>query len=1160
MSSRGQIQTWRLQPSNRPTATVEDKSVFVSGTNLLFSMVSQSIDALSFSVSGLYGVYRADTNQFVPITSFGFNPQCGSYNLFGQWQIKQYGSPLVYDSVLNSGQKAQIFTQAQHPAGTFLDHCGGTFVYPGLIDTSARSSLAACPFVPAGQTVENHNFLLSEFHHTPLSGLLNGSKALNMSLTGGLDLWATVGHFYEVFQSTFTVGGVKLGDQWVITPANDTTGVINPWSPGEMIGIDTSQYRIAIADPVLWVVYRVADSDPSISSILYPNVTVNPVPMNVDKNFRQAYMLNDELVRSMYFTVADRDRVYQDVFGPFTTLSMCVKDTSLLANNTRQFYAFPTSIVNPKANNSEVMPDELCLTPLLTAGHNSNFQETYLGGSITYNYDESGNGMTMENVILSFSWLTMNYPNALWPFNAPGTDKTTSFGFNLYRQYNLDLPVNAQDLTDYGLGTAGSYDKLLQTVMNPVMKFYTYKNASPSLEVRLTLSTTETAVVNKEASIVTSTTQKAKNVPRELHLRSAPGVSTIVREVKTRLLAQKISNPPQNTLMYQIQKPDTGLEGRSFLYFRMDYGATLPQYPVTVQAHGFTSQFLNTDVPNALTYQEAYAAPPQAFGLTSTNAYGWSRVLLVTSSTVTDAGLNPHNWANACAYLRGPTAFGGDSRYIRGYEIILPDGVTLQRPDVQRINYLQRFGNGFDDTLRERAYLSGQSYGLVDDGSSDSYLSDVFKNRDNGTKFSSYHSSYCISHKTKSNLSDFPLAAPFRNCIAVHELDEVLRKMQGVSNKTSARRLYNFMLDLRPGAQADLGAITCLPTSIYLSSWADMTTLATPFHNSVTYNLPKPRLWSVVDDEVYMCNNQIFHDAVTQNKIDQDFVLNGVTLDVHDFYFMRHFLEQDPATLSVTLDQLTKEQPISISGYNPRVIHVSHYFATDNSGDLNTYNDMAYGDDQLASFMLLPQYITAKHGCFAYSTVGGINSTATRANKLSSIRSLELEVLIDSSTINNGLYNYGSTPADRVNYAIAYGAFQAIPEWDTTVAADRRCVTWTPLLSDALSSTYRGLLDTPSQYAAYTGNPLLPLNKVVTCYVPDSYQNGALLQVNNVGSIGVNALGKGMVTSAGSATQWEAWHQPRYFCREYAFPQSYSVTFNASSASRKYHYPLQNAM
>ena len=62
------------------------------------------------------------------------------------------------DSVLNSGQKAQIFTQAQHPAGTFWIIAVGTFVYPGLIDTSARSSLAACPFVPAGQTVENHNF------------------------------------------------------------------------------------------------------------------------------------------------------------------------------------------------------------------------------------------------------------------------------------------------------------------------------------------------------------------------------------------------------------------------------------------------------------------------------------------------------------------------------------------------------------------------------------------------------------------------------------------------------------------------------------------------------------------------------------------------------------------------------------------------------------------------------------------------------------------------------------------------------------------------------------------------------------------------------------------------------------------------------------------
>ena len=100
--------------------------------------------------------------------------------------------------------------------------------------------------------------------------------------------------------------------------------------------------------------------------------------------------------------------------------------------------------------------------------------------------------------------------------------------------------------------------------------------------------------------------------------------------------------------MYQIQKPDTGLEGRSFLYFRMDYGATLPQYPVTVRAHGFTSQFVNTDVPNALTYQEAYAAPPQAFGLAATNASGQSRVLLVTSSTVTAAQLNPRNWANAC--------------------------------------------------------------------------------------------------------------------------------------------------------------------------------------------------------------------------------------------------------------------------------------------------------------------------------------------------------------------------------------------------------------------------------------------------------------------------------------------------------------------------------
>ena len=255
-----------------------------------------------------------------------------------------------------------------------------------------------------------------------------------------------------------------------------------------------------------------------------------------------------------------------------------------------------------------------------------------------------------------------------------------------------------------------------------------------------------------------------------------------------------------------------------------------------------------------------------------------------------------------------------------------------------------------------------------------------------------------------------------------------------------------------------------------------------------------------------------------------------------------------------------QEQPISISGYNPRVIHVSHYFATDNSGDLNTYNDMAYGDDQLASFMLLPQYITAKHGCFAYSTVGGINSTATRANKLSSIRSLELEVLIDSSTINNGLYNYGSTLRIVSTMPLPMERFR--PSQNGTPRLPQTAVV-SPGLHCSVMHFHPPIvafLVTPSQYAAYTGNPLLPLNKVVTCYVPDSYQNGALLQVNNVGSIGVNALGKAMVTSAGSATQWEAWHQPRYFCREYAFPQSYSVTFNASSASRKYHYPLQNAM
>ena len=1141
MSESGRYRVFCLAPSNLPRHVSSEISAYGEADVISFQMYPQRLKIVNVSCSGyIVTLDSSDSFKTVPPTTFGLNASTGLIPTFSQVLMTRHASPQVIASVIQQGQQAMVTSLSQQNESSFISYSVGNRVNPGLLDTSimpnhgsTRFDLAAIsPRTPAMSP-------MMHFQFSPLSGALNTDEALDLREMGGMDLHFTVGHWYEVFQSTYTSNAVQdNGMYYWPAPADATT--VNPWTGIGSISKSTTSYRLAVLEPKLWVVCYIPDDAPGVTSYLYPNVTIDKTQMIPTNNLVQSYDLQKVYVREFLWFLQDRTRVYDSQFGPNTNLTMFTQKNQLLINAIPQLYSYPTGTPNQSVTISPVTPDAFVVTAATLDSDVSVYTRVYGGGLLLWDYDNRGNGVLMNRAILTLVWNTFNKEASAWPFNQLPGD-TMASGFPSYRQANVSLPVAATP-------AATSAQNVLvpstnQRLMMPSVKFIGNFTPTSNLELNMVTKSTETAVINGNASTVVAAAKPATRIPAAVNFVSCSGPSNIRRNVVTRVNGQVINNPMTNCDSWQYLLPDSGVLGDVFFNCtpQLDNHSDIQ---LGYEMFSSTMPTAGGGTPNFVGYQ--LAAGTGTFNFTILTAtYADNSTYPALRMTIPQAApavkTRKFDGNNLYPYRKGFAASLGGCSVVRGLEVVLPNQTHIQRLELQTYALLSRFGLPFSEELREVEFTSRLTNGYVAPLGSDGIYTDVLPNRDNGLMFDSFNTAYAVSHDTNAQLSDFPLNSPWRICLDVMALDEAMKKFRGVPLNTDQRRELWLHVDKRCDLSlSDLGADLCRPEGALIAVLDD---------NPLYRPKPKFNRWSMKQGKYapYLSVSQVYYDTATQARVVADFKANGVQMTIDDYYIQRRFAVAGEGGF----DNISSTFLLPIGGRNPRTIAITNKAASNEDGDLGLGNS---NSPYWSRF--LPYYIASRHGAWGYSTIPGLNAASASNTKTNWV--MEYQVELDDTEIYASV-NYGTAEMDLINFGLAFSSHYARPDWEINWGSTHLCHTWTPYITSTATAM---LGDDPLARVAYVGCPLLPTQRVSMIVIPDNYENAAMFRLNTITENNTklqrNWLGK---VAIGTDSNWvKVMNEPTYFMREYAFHESYTVSFGTNTCAVTYNFPAGIAL
>ena len=1147
MVAPGRLRVVALSPSTRPNEVLSNGGpVYTSSSTLMFTQLKQASKLYNMSLSGEWGVYDSATQKWLDVASYGLSPNVGAYGLFSSYTLKRHAQVGVVDSVLTHGLRAHTISTSKHSPGSILDSSGGNSIFPGLLDTSNAQNLSArSSFTPSGNPAPNTSFIMHDFHITPLSGMLNNQEPVNLLTLGGFDLFFTIGQLNDAVVAMYGSAGTKAGTTFIMP--SSAHPFANPNSLGVNAPYASTQLKLCVRNPILWLVFT---TDPSLEdtpqSFSFPTVNYTPIPAQPSLQFKQALLLAPVQLQTLEWVVTSNKRPQLNQFSPFDTLSMITKSADLVANNRRQFYAFLTALNSFVINSSPVTPDQMTLTPILT-NQPAGYLRSYLGASIKYNFDEDGNGIALSDTVMSFDWTSSPYTLSGFPWNSVlGTERFT-FGFPMFRQYNLSQ-INSAEYTNRLNYTPNNQYPQSAIPMCPAAKYYQFDTPTTDLNVSCIQTSTNTVLLNNTSNLVIPAKKSTVRLPKATRYNHAAGVSSVQRVVRNRIPSQFVLDAIPNTIAYETLMPDAGAQGVLIAEF-------LPIYPCT-----YYTAWRSCVVSNLAWL---VISPPEYAGLGNSTlsilniVYGGNGgftypVVLPTKNT--SAGFNytvAVNWANTTPYMRGRTILG-EASLIRQFAWRLPGGLLCQRQNVATATYLKSFGNGFPPAMERHDHkISFKGAGYYLDPSNDSQLIDLVPSRAMGTMFSTAMSYAAFSGPTQQ-LSDFPSEAPFIVQMDLNTLDEMIYKFQGLPFNTSQRRLLTLYFDTRPGAMADLGSLSSCPSLYTTLVDLDTAKLTKPFYSSAYVNLPQPVIYSTTAATTSMVVHQVFHSPETMRQLQAQFALNGTELQVTDYYIQRRFLELNQ-DFSVKMDTMTIPTDISIGGYDVKQAFIMHSIATESSGDVNTYDERVPN----AFYQLLPPDIARRHGMSGYSLPGGINKSGNENERLRSDKAMTYDLTLDEVSVNGSSYRFGLPVVNRIQYACIFGETQNILAQDTDIHAPlRTSFTWPRISCLRPGTDLTGAK--PGWNSIPHGRQRLPKHHVVSINITDDFSNAALARFTSYGDAFFTYSGTSRATArSGNIANYLT--QPLFLMREYCFEVPAVVRFNTNASSLHYEYPAQSS-
>lgn len=857
----GDLRVLRVEPSSTPPAGVIKgyASAWPETSEITFAMPPQALDVVQMQISFDMLLVK-DGSPPTPVhwDRLGMNPKVGATGALSSYYIKRFTGSNIVDSNTNVGELAHMTSLLEHSRNSFTSYSNGLLVHPSFstavpaLERQALSDQAAVNLFPPSDT----NYLINAFF-TPQSGALNAGYPLNLELFGGLSMVCVVARLFQLVQSCYPITEDSTQPELAYTSAAKKK---LPYIPHFSNMIDTltrtelASYHLYLVNPIMWVIVRPA-AGLAIEKFFFNFSQIIPYQMYSTNELIITTPITSTELKSLTYIARDRANFTNPAFGPNTSMSLNIRDTTLSINGYPQFYAYPTQKGGLLQNLADFTTDSQFLAAMTDPTQAFTFRQLVQAAFIHWEYS-AGNGERFDNVLFTSTWLVGETPSTIFDAFTDNTGRGAApyyswvtkddvgimpaalWGFNLRQQtYNqgvckkltiqtltADTFANVYEMTTEtgNIATSSFFvgendDRLVlnqtgttpapllgDSVYNPLAKFAYNKSTDSTIDWLVLVQKTLTLLVNDKASSEVPAARPALTLPRKLDFNTAAGRSTVERVIETRVEAIIVNNAPPNTLRIQVQLPDTGqlqscilkLPLRNHCRLTTGYSCTT----MTATNGGMLVPACNFFLPNG----DALGAwvPTFTVGILNSGFQGTAAFVAGTNATTpvtpaADTNAPAGTWVNTWINSKGYATNQGTRSLIRGMVYQFAQNVMLQRLNLQEEAFINRSTRPFGTFLRESFYTSHISDGY----SRADHLEGMYVDVDLASQYSlmldPYKSIFQVSSSTNAKLSDHPLDAPHILTINLKYVDSVMAKMIGTQLNTTQKRYIFIDVDTR---------------------------------------------------------------------------------------------------------------------------------------------------------------------------------------------------------------------------------------------------------------------------------------------------------------------------------------------------------------------------